>query len=260
MYEFVDTLAGSAQGTSVSLQTVFNGVNIDKALTDDSGRFVTTAVGGRGILPRRINMTETPYRHGARERSQTYDVREIPVEFLIEDDTSEGLRERFERLNGILLGSKKKLEFTDENAHFIATLESGDMPPENSNSVEGTLLFICSDSAKIKSEHALEIGTSSKYHNIKGQTETPWTSKTIFQKSANRFYIKGSYGRNVTLNYDFIEGDVLEIDYDTRGVFLNGNDLAVSVSLQTDWFELPVGNVNLHASHETEMTYSERYY
>lgn len=260
MYKFADTTPGSAESTSMSLQTMFNGTNLDEALTDDNGRFVTMSVGGRGVLPRQINITETPYRHGARERGYTYDVREIPVNFLIEDNTNEGFRERFNRLNGLLLGSKKILEFTDENAFFVATLQSGDVPDEDSNSLEGTLLFLCTDSAKRKNKKTITLTTSSKYFTITGQESTPWTSKTVFKQAANQFYIKGPYGRNVTLNYDFIEGDVLEIDYDKRSVKLNGNDLAVAVSLITDWFELPAGFVYLEASHETEMVYTERYY
>lgn len=154
------------------------------------------------------------------------------------------------------------LSFDDEPGRsYLAVLENDMSDFERMARTplrQGTLEFTAK--ATLGEQKTITLGTSSKYHKITGQESTPWTSKTIFKKSADHFFIKGAYGRNVTLNYEFVEGDVLEIDYDTRDVFLNGDDLAVAVSLQTDWFELPVGSVNLYASHETELTYSERYY
>src|SRR5690625_6745 len=150
MYEFVDTIE-SAKNTPLSLQTIFNGNNLDKLLSDENGRFTTTSVGGRGPIAKRLITKELPGTHGEKEKDYTFEARPIPVEFLIEDKTSEGLRERVNKLNGYISGQKKVLSFTDEKAHFISTLESADFPNEDSNSFVGTLNFIRSE------EHTSEL-------------------------------------------------------------------------------------------------------
>ncbi|MFD1707564.1 hypothetical protein ACFSCZ_12600 [Siminovitchia sediminis] len=40
-------------------------------------------------------------------------------------------------------------------------------------------------------------------------------------------------GGKIILNYNFIAGDVLVIDYETRDIFLNDKDLAVSIALES---------------------------
>lgn len=259
MYKFVDTVATGGQSALLSLQTIFNGNNLDELLTDENGRFVTLSVGGRGVLPRRIDSYETPYRHGAREKSYTYDVREIPVNFLIEDKTNEGFRERFERLNGLLLGSQKRLEFTDENAYFVATLQSGDTPDEESNSQQGTLLFVCTDPSKRKDEKVLSVGTTSQQHEITGQESTPWTIEVNFTENRNRFEFWA--GDNyLQLNYNFITGDKLIVEYTGRKVRLRDMDLRRTISISSNFKKLEPGPVSIRASHACTLKYTERYY
>lgn len=261
MYKFVDTMAGAGTGsTLLSLNTIFNGVNLDEALTDNNGSFTTLSVNGRGILPRRINITETPGNHGVREKGYTYDLREITVTYRLKDKTNEGFRDRFNRLNGLLLGSKKRLEFTDEAAFFIATLQDGDTPEEDSNDIVGTLVFLCSDPAKRKHTHTLTIPTTFQTFAIHGQESTPWTSKTTFTSAANQYILETNQGGKIILNYNFIAGDVLEIDYKKRKVTLNGNLLQTAISIYSHWFDLKPGQMQIRASQPTTLTYTERYY
>lgn len=259
MYKFVDTVTKGAQSTPMSIQTVFNNINLDEALTDENGGFTTLVVNGRGVLPRRIDGYTTPGRHGMREKSYTYDAREITVKYMLTDATIEGFRERFNRLNGLLMGSKKRLEFMDEDAHFIATLSSGDMPDEDSNTIVGTLVFLCSDPAKRKAEKTLNLTPTMQNFTITGQSETPWVSTTIFSVPQSQFVLESSAGK-ITLNHEFKANDVLEIDYEKRDIFLNGKDLATALSLKSVWFDLVPGQTQLKSSQATELKYDERYY
>lgn len=259
MYKFVDTVTKGVQSTPMSIQTVFNNINLDETLTDENGSFTTLVVNGRGILPRRIDAYITPGWHGLREKSYTYDAREITVKYMLTDATNEGFRERFNRLNGLLMGSKKRLEFMDEEAHFIATLSSGDMPDEDSNSIVGTLVFLCSDPAKRKAEKTLNLTPTMQNFTITGQSKTPWVSTTTFTVSQSQFVLESSAGK-ITLNHSFIKNDVLEIDYEKRDIFLNGKDLATALSLESVWFELAPGAMQFKASQPTVVKYDERYY
>lgn len=260
MYKFADTTAGSAESTSMLLQTIFDNINLDEELTDGTGSFVTLSVSGRGILPRRIVMKETPYRHGVRENDFTYDVREITIKYKLTDQTNEGFRERFNQLNGLLLGSKKMLEFTDEDAYFYATLQGGDTPEEDSNSIVATLTFLCSDPAKYKASKELSVTGEFETYTVHSQAPTHWTSRTVFSSSADQYELETVGSGYILLNYGFIDGDVLEIDYRNRRVTLNNEKIDVAVSLNSHWFDLKPGDIQLRVSHDTTIAYTERYY
>ena len=105
----------------------------------------------------------------------------------------------------------------------------------------------------------ITVPTNFQTFTIGGHESTVWKSKTVFKSSQNQFVLESDVGK-IILNFNFIAGDVLEIDYEKRDVFLNGKDLATAIDIKTEWFELPVGEVQLRASHETELTYNERYY
>nr|WP_255437729.1 distal tail protein Dit [Thalassobacillus sp. CUG 92003] len=124
-------------------------MNLDELLTDQSGRFITLTVEGRSNMTNRINTVEIPGRDGLLEvEDNTLSEREITVKYQISDETNEGFRDRCNRLNALLEGSGKRLEFLDEEAHFYGTLSSNKLPDESSNILIGSLTFLCSDPTK----------------------------------------------------------------------------------------------------------------
>lgn len=154
MYRFVDTIPGSGTGsTSLSIQTVFNGFNLDEELTDENGSFTTLIVSGRSNLNQKINTIEVVGKDGlVEEDGANLEPKEITVKYKILDKTNEGLRKRFDKLNSMLVGSKKELSFTDEEAIFYATLQTNDIPEEESNNLIGTITFLCTDPYKYGAE------------------------------------------------------------------------------------------------------------
>ena len=121
----------------------------------------------------------------------------------------------------------------------------------------GTVQFIAHE--VLGSTHNLSITSSYQTFDIKGQINTPWTSYTRFKIDTDQYILENNVGGKIVLNFNFIEGDVLEIDYRKRKITLNGNNLAVALSLDSHWFELKPGAILLQSSNETTMTYTERY-
>ncbi|WP_167578539.1 distal tail protein Dit [Jeotgalibacillus proteolyticus] len=108
--------------------------------------------------------------------------------------------------------------------------------------------------------HSLALGTSFNPFTIKGKKKTPWTSRTTFTVPQSSFTLENNLGGKVVLKYNFVGGDVLEIDYDKRKVMLNGNALQVALQIQSVWFDLKPGQLQLKASHATTLSYMERFY
>lgn len=145
MYGFVDTTE-TATNQGMSIQTVYNGINLDEALTDDEGSFTTLTVAGRGNLNRRINLIDVEGRDGSIETGNTTtDIRTPIIKFKITDETTAGFRDRISRLKNMAQGNRLKLEFTDEEVFYYATLSELEIPEEESNDLVCTLTFICSD-------------------------------------------------------------------------------------------------------------------
>ncbi|MEK3890254.1 distal tail protein Dit [Bacillus sp. FSL K6-3431] len=195
---------------------------------------------------------------GARTKRKRFTDLILPVPIVVRSKTTiEDLKEDLS--NWLVHTEPKKLIFKDKpNRHYLAEYESMELD-EKVNYAKGVINFYLAEGYRFGPEQALNLTLTTKTFTIGGQESTVWESYTRFTVPQSSYTLESNVGK-IILKYDFIAGDVLEIDYRTRDVFLNGKDLAVSVQLETVWFELPVGSVQLKASHATELKYSERFY
>src|SRR5690606_10226771 len=98
---------------------------------------------------------------------------------------------------------------------------------------------------------------------------TQWRTKTTFSAKQTgyelQFNLPGKTALKdickIKLNGNFIQGDILEIDYRKRRVTLNQKDITNQlVILQSNFKELDIGNVEFTSNHKTDVFYHERYY
>lgn len=200
-------------------------------------------------------------RHRVTKSSTESKIITVPV--MIKHDGFRDLQRKKEDLAEWLVHDEvKKLEFMDDpNRYYMALVDGAMGIEEEVYWGEGEIEFICPVPYKFGSDRIINLTSQHQEFNITGQIDTPWMSRTVFSEPANRFQIEGSNGLNIILNFDFIEGHVLEVNFEKRSVTLNGNDLAVAIDLRTEWKELPGGHsVVLSATHPTDIKYTERYY
>lgn len=203
-------------------------------------------------------LTRPRRKGGARTKRKRFTDVVLPVPVVIRSETTiEDLKE--DMANWLVHDEPKKLIFKDKpNRYYLAEYDSMELD-EKIHYAKGVINFYLAEGYRFGEEVTLNLTSSSKSFTVKGQESTPWKSRTRFSVPQSSYTLESNVGK-VLLEYDFIAGDVLEIDYDKRDVRLNGKDLAFSVLLETVWAELPVGEVSLKASQPTELTYSERYY
>lgn len=130
------------------IETVFDGVSLDRELSDSMGEFRTLRVDGRSLANYSIETSEMIGKDGGLMLGRSLQIRIITVTYRLKDSTNAGFRRRYERLNMLLRNEERKLLFTDEEFYFKATFSSGDIPEESSNDVTGSLTFICHDPYK----------------------------------------------------------------------------------------------------------------
>ncbi|QBP06949.1 distal tail protein [Virgibacillus phage Mimir87] len=185
---------------------------------------------------------------------------EVIVPVLIEVPKGFVLEEIKEDFSGWLFHYEdKRLMFKDNpNRYYMARLEEIDLD-DHDRYADGDIKFICQNPYRFGKNKELNITTDFNSFTITGQTATSWTSETMFSADRDKYELEIGNSK-ILLNFKFVEGDKLLIDFDKRSVKLRERDIAVAVSLQTDWTELSPGPVSIRASEPTTIYYDERYY
>src|SRR5690625_2510706 len=211
--------------------------------------------------PRELVLTQNR-KAGSRLRKVKSDVRVEEAHIEISDVEGMNLRKTAEDLAGWLLSdTERELIFDDEADRSYFAIVDGSLDAEEIVSVGyGIIRFVCPESYKYGSGQSLDLMSSSNQtFLVTGQASTPWSSRTVFTVPQSQFTLESSTGK-IILNYDFIAGDVLEIDYESRDITVSGINIDVGLSMESVWFELEPGEIQMKASHETEIKYTERYY
>lgn len=227
MYGFIDTTE-SAKSTLMSIQTIFNGFNLDDLLTDGDGSFTTLTVTGRSDIHQKINTISVPGKDGVHEEGNpTLDPRELVVKCKVSDKSNEGIRDRFNRLNGLLSGSKRRLEFTDEDATYYATLSELEIPEEDSNDLVITIIFLCSDPYKYGTEQTLTFPADIVTVENKGTAEADPIFELIAKEKSTFAMISSGGDEDSAYNLIGRPADVDErlVDEKTQELYENGDSI-----------------------------------
>ncbi|WP_138090821.1 distal tail protein Dit [Halalkalibacterium halodurans] len=196
---------------------------------------------------------------GDRVRRKRYRGMELNVPITIRSDRR--IEELKQELSEWLVHDEpKKLEFLDMPDRYYLAYYQGMELNEHYKYAKGVISFYLPEGYRFGADNEINVTASYTAHIIKGQDQTPWTTYTRFTAPHSQYTLETNKGLYVLLNYSFIEGDILRIDYSKREVTLNNKDLAVSVSLNTNWTMLQPGAVQVRASEPTTVTYTERYY
>lgn len=219
-----------------------------------------------------FNAIEKDYVTVLRGRSRPFfesaDGREVSVPILIKHESFSHYQKLKEEIACWLKhGEPKTLEFKDDaDRVYFAKIIKIDQGEEHPRGSEATLHFECH--SKYSHERTIKIDAT-KTETIKGHKSTPWKTKTTFtEKQTSYELIFNTPGKSdlrdickIKLNYDFVKGDVLVVDYNKRKITVNGVDRSnILIILESNYMELPIGDVEFEASHETELFYHERYY
>lgn len=149
-YQFTDmTQVGVLQMTSDN-QLIYNGVNIDKTLTDAQCTVMTLNITGRATVDYNINTVSPEGRDGEMFQGATLKPRTLQVEILISATDNATLRKKYEQLNKILsLKEVVEIQFNDEmDRSYFGIYTGADNPKEDSNEQVFNIDIYCADPFK----------------------------------------------------------------------------------------------------------------
>lgn len=197
-------------------------------------------------------------RGGSRTKSKRFEDLVLPVPVtIIGNPTIEDIN--IDLTSWLIKDEPKKLSFSNDEYYYLAEYESIDLE-EKKYRAKGFINFHLADGHRHGLTKTISLTPSPSIHEITGQLPTNWTSETVFTSPQSSYTIESATGL-IKLTYEFIQGDVLEVDGRNRSIKLNGViDLNVGLSLNSQWFDLKPNYMTMKASHATVLTYVEKYY
>ncbi|WP_062049231.1 distal tail protein Dit [Bacillus sp. JCM 19034] len=204
-------------------------------------------------------LTTTKLKGGDRVRRKNFTSAELTVPITIKG--GKRIEERKEDLSNWLVHDEpKKLIFKDSPHRYFLALYKDMELEENYKFARGHIQFYLPIAYRFGEDQQIDVGSTYTSYHITGQVEMPWKSRSVFTSSSSNFTFENNQGGKIHLNFSFVENDVLEIDYAKREVKLNGENLAVALSLQSNWFLLKPHVNTFRASQPTTVMYTERFY
>ncbi|KYG34906.1 distal tail protein Dit [Alkalihalobacillus trypoxylicola] len=199
-------------------------------------------------------------RFGGRVKKSMLKELYIDVPVIIKDDGTGIDNLKVDLIGWLKKSESKRLEFNHfPDIYYMARLARIDLQDEF-NIMRGTLTFLCEVPFKLGKSKDIEVSSTYSNYIVIGQVETPWKSRTVFSSAAISFTLENDKGGLILLNYNFIQGDILEIDYLKRKIIVSGTVRPEILSMQSYWFDLKPGVNRLRASRATTITYDERFY
>jgi len=203
-----------------------------------------------------------PHENGARLKKSKLGIRRVDTTIQVESNSMIDFDQKKHLIYSIF--------FTDQPFEIVRDLTpgkrifvlyEGEYDIRNISNADGDfkLELVMIDPYIYGETHDLTLGSSYDTYAIQG-LESPWTSRTTFAGSTSQYTLETNEGGKIVLDYNFIAGDVLEIDYRKRKVTLNGASIAVAINMETRWFTLTPGYMALKSSHTTTLSYTERNY
>ena len=237
----------------------FNGIEFDY-LTISNGFTLPTWTPISSIL------VDIPRRAGALRVGKEFRIRTISVPFYFKYSSFAELQEIKETL------AKDLLSFGNESFPLVFDIEPdrkyfasivGELElEENPNIAFGTLTFECENPFKHDIEETLSIIDLEGIVVNDGTVETGFISTAIFSDSATEYVITHTnVNMFVKIIYNFSEGDVLSLDFDTRTITINGVLQMPTLDwVNSQWFKLHTGINAIGATEETSLEFTRKWW
>lgn len=228
----------------------FNGIELTQY-------FRVKEVRGRGLVNIEVGLVEIPGKNGGYLRKKKRrPPRPISIEAVFMLDDEAVLRQTLEELSSILATDGiAELVFWDEPERvYLATYNGASEKGEWEGYHLAELNFICPDPDKFGSE--LEAGTTVTNN---GSGEASPIIIASFTAAASEYKIAHSNGKFVRVIYNFIAGDLLEIDLTRRKVKINSIVNMIAYDWRSQPFTLLPGNNVLTVTPDAVATTTIKY-
>lgn len=215
----------------------------------------------RALLPSSVVQTmDIEGKAGSYFLRKTHGVRSIEVEMAILGDSPEDLMDRAEQVADWLDSEKPEpLVFEDEpeKTYFAIVDGAVDLDEQLKNGFF-SVSFLCPDPYAYGVEKQHNLNEGQNVVNYQGTAPVYPTIETTFSVAKNDFIISNGEDK-VEIEFPFEAGTVLELDFHTGKVLVNGSLNLPIMTLDSDFFPLKKGDNTITVSSNSLVTYKERF-
>jgi predicted phage tail component-like protein len=202
---------------------------------------------------------DIPNRPGSTTVKKKTKPRPFPIPVAIEANNIEDLQKVKEDLaNWLILDQPAPLIPDDEPDRTYYAVVDGSFDPEDLVRLgQGVIPFLCPNPYKYGVEEEVSVHSSI---NVQGSIEVNPIIRVSFSGSTNEYLITHEdTGKSIKIVFNFVAGDVLEIDSTTRKVRINGNVNMTSYTYASRPFKLYPGYNGLLIQPSTVTTTTIKY-
>lgn len=227
--------------------------------------FLIQEVKGRGVLSKESTIRTIDGVDGAVITSEWLPPRTLEVDAIIYADGPEELRKKIEELSFVLNTSiDVPIVFSDEkDRKYYGRFQTADEGKEVDNFHIVTLKFYCQNPLKEGDAVSQTIETAGTLVKNEGFADVWPLISCSFSEPASEYKVtltNGTITRLINIKFDFIAGDILEVDSFKRTVLLNGKDRKTALQIDSTWIKMEAGEeFTATASQVSTMSYTKKY-
>lgn len=217
---------------------------------NDLSSLLTVEEVRRQLLPQTRNVFQRiPGRDGEQHIRADLGPRTIEVDVRLIEDDRETVQSQVRALAGLLFSrTPAKLELEEEGMYEVAIL-SGPVDVEKFLYTGfATLVFIAPDPAAWSSTETTVNITAADITNVGTYPARGTITVTLNEAVSSLTVTLTTTGDRVHIDHGFVKNDVVVVDLDTETVTKNGVSVMKDVTLDSDFFELPVGKFKITVS------------
>lgn len=228
---------------------IFNGVNLSEYFKIRDIR--------KSLLPRITNvLKEIPGKAGSRYLKDKLQPLIISIDIEIKDKSK--LEDKMNYIKTFLYTKDlKRLRILDK--YYFAKLDGSTDLEKILYYRNTTLNFLCPDPIAYGETKTIDISSNTTIINQGSYKTTGRITIEVTQSIGHIQVTQQNTGEYVYIEHDFVAGDEVIIDLDREYVTKNGYSIMKDVYLESDFFDIPVGEFELTSSVPATLEYVERW-
>ncbi|CAG9621089.1 distal tail protein Dit [Sutcliffiella rhizosphaerae] len=201
-----------------------------------------TEIGGRGPIGQTSIRKDVPGKNGTHFIKTQNKERVIPISFYILSKSLEELRNKVDEINYILATHQEvPITFSDEpDKTYFGSLDGDPDWEEIIGIGKGQMTFVCSDSKKMGKERIYTLGN--QFNVVNNGTADAYPLFDINVNTATDNITISCNSKSVRLLRNFLVGDLIQLDFKKRKVFLNNAESGVILDWSSKWFVFVPGS------------------
>lgn len=214
------------------------------------------------LLPPILNLRrEVPGKNGSLYKRNKLEPKNIEVEIRLIEKNRSKVKEKARTVSRLLYTKEpKKLRFKEEpDKYYLAILDSSTDLERFLFTGFSILTFVALDPIAYGETKTIDISSNTTIINQGSYKTTGRITIEVTQSIGHIQVTQQNTGEYVYIEHDFVAGDEVIIDLDREYVTKNGYSIMKDVYLESDFFDIPVGEFELTSSVPATLEYVERW-